>query len=45
MEKEMGSTFRSDRPTYQQMLTQLTIQGRLFDDRIDDDTVPCTCFD
>ena len=45
MEKEIGSTFRSDRPTYQQMLVQLTVQGRLFDDSIPDESMPCMCHD
>jgi len=40
-----GGKFRSDRPTYRQMLTQLTLQGRLIDDAIEDDTLPCACTD
>lgn len=40
-----GATFRGDRPTYQQMRMALTIQGRLFEDAIDDDTRPCMCGD
>lgn len=41
-----GATFRNDRPTYRQMLTQLTIQGRLFDgDALDDSLPPCYCTD
>jgi 3'-phosphoadenosine 5'-phosphosulfate sulfotransferase (PAPS reductase)/FAD synthetase len=42
MESETGGTFRSDRPTYRQMLTQVTLQGRLFQGS-DDDTIPCDC--
>lgn len=37
------ATFRDDRPTYRQMLTQVTVQGRLYDDAIEDDTMPCDC--
>lgn len=44
-ERNMGKTFRIDRPSYQQMFTQLTVQGRMFDDNIEDDTVPCACTD
>lgn len=40
-----GKVFRVDRPTYRQILTQVTVQGRLFDDSIDDDTRPCMCSD
>lgn len=40
-----GNTFRIDRPTYRQMFTQLTVQGRMFDDAIEDDTLPCQCTD
>ena len=35
--------FRFDRPTYRQMLTQVTVQGQLYDDAIEDDTMPCMC--
>jgi hypothetical protein len=38
-----GQTFRVDRPTYRQMLTQVTVQGQLYDDAIEDDTMPCMC--
>ncbi len=38
-------TFRDDRPSYRQMMTQLTVQGRLLDDAIEDDTLPCMCHD
>lgn len=37
--------FRVDRASYQEMLTQITVQGRLFDDRIDEDILPCHCTD
>lgn len=40
-----GRLFRLDRPTYKQLLTQITVQGRMFDDAIEDDTVPCACTD
>lgn len=40
-----GGKFRNDRPTYRQMMTQLTVQGRLLDDAIEDDTLPCRCTD
>lgn len=45
MEKEQGVPFRLDRPNYHQIGVELTLQGRLFDDRLDDDTIPCTCTD
>lgn len=38
-------TFRNGRPTYRQMLTQLTVQGRMYADAIEDDTLPCACTD
>lgn len=44
-EEENGNTFRIDRPTYRQMMTQLSVQGRLLDDAIEDDTMPCMCHD
>lgn len=44
-EEIFGKPFRIDRPTYRQMLTQITLQGKLFDDVIDDDTLPCNCTD
>lgn len=44
-EEATGSVFRIDRPTYRQMLTQLSVQGRLLDDAIEDDTLPCACTD
>ncbi len=45
MEKEQGMNFRLDRPNFHQIGVELTLQGRLFDDRLDDDTIPCTCTD
>lgn len=45
MEKEVGGTFRSDRPSYETMFTEITIQGKLFDDRYPDDSMPCMCHD
>lgn len=42
MEEEVGGTFRKDRPTYRQMLVQVTSQGRLFSGE-SDDTMPCDC--
>lgn len=42
MEDMIGGTFRSDRPSYRQMLTQVTVQGRLFDGP-EEDTIPCFC--
>ncbi len=44
-EERRGSTFRNDRPSYRQMLTQLTVQGQMFDDAVEDDTMPCQCTD
>lgn len=37
--------FRYDRPSYRQMMTQLSVQGQMFDDAIEDDTQPCMCHD
>ena len=45
IEERSGSTFRNDRPTYRQMLTQITVQGQMFDDAVEDDTLPCQCTD
>lgn len=46
IEERTGKPFRLDRPTYRQLLTQVSVQGRLFEDpNIDDDSVPCTCTD
>lgn len=39
----VGGTFRKDRPTYRQMLHQVTVQGQLFRCSGDDDTLPCDC--
>ena len=44
-EERLGKPFRIDRPNYRQMMTHLTIQGKLFDNRIDDETIPCMCHD
>jgi hypothetical protein len=42
MEDLVGQRFRRDRPGYGAMLTQVTVQGRLFAD-MQDDTLPCEC--
>ena len=42
-EQRTGKTFRIDRPNYSQLLHQITIQGRLFED--DGSTIPCRCTD
>jgi len=42
-EEKTGKRFRLDRPGYRQVMTQITIQGRLFDD--DGSTIPCRCTD
>jgi 3'-phosphoadenosine 5'-phosphosulfate sulfotransferase (PAPS reductase)/FAD synthetase len=44
-EERKGMPFRIDRPTYRQMLTQITVQGQLYDDAVEDDTLPCQCTD
>jgi hypothetical protein len=44
-EAKTGTVFRRDRPSYRQMMTQLSVQGQLFDDAIEDDTQPCMCHD
>lgn len=44
-EERFGSTFRNDRPSYRAMLTQVTVQGQMFDDAVIDDTQPCQCTD
>jgi 3'-phosphoadenosine 5'-phosphosulfate sulfotransferase (PAPS reductase)/FAD synthetase len=41
-ESKMGKTFRIDRPTYSQMLVQVRVQGRVFE-QAEDDTIPCMC--
>ena len=41
-ESKIGARFRKDRPTYRQLLTQITVQGHLFQ-HIDDTTIPCDC--
>lgn len=42
-EDATNATFRKDRPTYRQMMTQLTVQGELFCNQEDDQTLPCDC--
>jgi 3'-phosphoadenosine 5'-phosphosulfate sulfotransferase (PAPS reductase)/FAD synthetase len=42
-EARAGKTFRIDRPSYSAMLTQITIQGRLFGSPEEEDTLPCVC--
>lgn len=44
-ESKIGAPFRRDRPTYSQMLTQISVQGQMFDDAIEDDSLPCNCTD
>ncbi len=44
-EERIGHRYDKRRPTYRQMLTQLSVQGRLLDDAIEDDTLPCACTD
>ena len=44
-ERVLGKTFRIDRPGYRQMLTQISVQGRLLDDALIDDTPDCQCTD
>lgn len=41
-EASIGARFRKDRPTYRQLLTQITIQDELFQ-HMDDTTIPCDC--
>lgn len=45
LEREIGGTFRKDRPPYATILHQVTIQGRLFTESDDpnDTTIPCDC--
>ena len=45
MEKEQQKPFRLDRPNYHEIQVELTLQGRLFDDSLVDDSIPCTCTD
>lgn len=40
-EKKMGKVFRLDRPSYENLLVQVSIQGKLFED--DGSTIPCNC--
>jgi len=41
-ETAVNARFRKDRPTYAQILTQITVQGELFQN-LDDTTIPCDC--
>jgi 3'-phosphoadenosine 5'-phosphosulfate sulfotransferase (PAPS reductase)/FAD synthetase len=41
-EQAISARFRKDRPTYRQLLTQITVQGELFQ-HLDDTTIPCDC--
>lgn len=41
----LAHQFRADRPTYRQMRNQLNEQGQMFDDAIEDDSLPCACTD
>lgn len=41
-EQKIGASFRKDRPTYHQLLLQMTLQGELFQ-HLDDTTIPCDC--
>ena len=43
-QENKGGTFRNDRPRYRDMFTQVTTQGKLFQD-LKDDTRPCDCTD
>jgi 3'-phosphoadenosine 5'-phosphosulfate sulfotransferase (PAPS reductase)/FAD synthetase len=42
MEELMGHQFRFDRPSIKQMVTQITVQGKLFECAVDD-SMPCDC--
>lgn len=44
-EEKVGATFRKDRATYRQIKAQLSVQGRLLDDTIVDETHDCFCGD
>ena len=44
MEKIIGGKFRKDRAMYKDLLVQVTTQGKLFQDQIDDSR-PCDCTD
>jgi len=43
MEDDLGIPFRRDRPSYGQLIQQVTVQGRLFED--DGSSLPCNCTD
>lgn len=45
MEEKYGDQFRRDRPSYKNLQVEFRIQGRLFDDFLEDDSIPCTCTD
>jgi len=42
MEEMTGQRFNMDRPSIRQMLTQVTVQGKLFEYAVDD-SLPCDC--
>jgi hypothetical protein len=44
-ENAIGAKFRSDMPSFSQMLVQVRIQPQLFGEEGDDDIIPCTCTD
>lgn len=44
-EEKTGMPFRIDRPSYRIMLKQIKDQQHIFNDNIDDDTIPCMCHD
>jgi len=45
MEKQIGATFRPDRPSYGKMKEMVQNQGDLFSKLPDDETIPCMCTD
>tara|TARA_Y100000114_G_scaffold77560_1_gene71313 strand:- start:2122 stop:2943 length:822 start_codon:yes stop_codon:yes gene_type:complete len=45
MEEKYGMQFRPDRPSYKNLQVEFRVQGRLFDDSLVDDSIPCTCTD
>lgn len=44
-ERSGNARFRYDRPSYAEMRVALTVQGQMFDDAVEDDTLPCMCTD
>jgi len=42
-EESRSATFRKDRPRYSSILHQVTVQGRLFEEHQNDQTIPCDC--